>query len=151
MKPTSACHAVSKQIGQFVRFGLVGIFATVTHVALFVTLIEWLGIGTAGANVLAYLAACLVGYSGHSAWTFRVRADIRFQLQPATLTRFLIASLCGLGLNALVVHIVVEVLKMPYLYAIPFMATIVPVTVFALNRYWVFSGPLAVKPRGPDK
>lgn len=128
-----------------------GFLATATHVALFVAFIEWLGIGTAGANVLAYLAASLVGFSGHSAWTFRVRAGIRSRPQPATLAKFVTASLCGLALNALVVHLIVDMLEMPYRYAIPFMATFVPATVFALNRFWVFSSSLPVRPGGPDR
>lgn len=138
-------------VGQLIRFGLIGAVATATHVALFVILIEWLGIRSAGANVVAYLVASIVGYAGHSAWTFRLQRGNARRGAATTYVKFVLASLCGLGLNALVVYAIVELLEASYLYAIPFMATIVPLTVFLLNRLWVFSDARAIRPGGPDR
>jgi putative flippase GtrA len=138
-------------ISQFIRFGLVGVIATLTHIAFFVAFIEVLGIGAFGANVFAYVVACIVGYSGHSAWTFRLRDNVTRRPTSATFAKFIITSLFGLALNATIVFTVVQVLSSPYFHAIPLMATIVPLAIFMLNKWWVFAGVPPVSQNERDR
>jgi putative flippase GtrA len=148
---TTVPHSTPSTICQFIRFGLVGVSATLTHILFFVAFIEVLGIGAFSANVIAYVIACFVGYSGHSTWTFRLRANSSRRTSSATFAKFIIASLCGLAFNALIVLAIVQVLSRPYFHAIPFMATVVPLAVFMMNKLWVFADVTSVSPNELDK
>lgn len=147
---TNVPDSTPSTISQIIRFGVVGVIATLTHIAFFIAFIEMLGIGAFSANVFAYVVACIVGYSGHSAWTFRLHGNSSRRPTSATFSKFIVASLCGLAFNATIVFAVMQVLGRPYFHAIPFMATIVPLVVFMLNKRWVFAGvkPVSRNERG---
>jgi putative flippase GtrA len=57
-------------IGQYLRFGGVGLAATASHALLFALLIEALGWPALAANLAAFAGALLVSFAGHHCWTF---------------------------------------------------------------------------------
>jgi len=127
---------------QYVKFGFVGGAATATHVGMFAGLIEIAGIAPLLANFLAFCAAFGVSFLGHYCWTFAgIHAPYDGQLRmDRTLRRFLAVALFGLGLNSLAVYVVTDTLTLSYGYAIVIMVSIVPVVLFAINKYWAFAG-----------
>jgi putative flippase GtrA len=56
---------------QYVRFGAVGLLATMTHVLAFTMWIELAGLAPWIANFLAFGAAVLISFIGHFYWSFR--------------------------------------------------------------------------------
>ena len=50
----------------------------------------------------------------------------------------MVTALVGLGLNTLVVYVVDDVLKLPYLYSVLGMVLLVPPFLFVMNKYWAF-------------
>lgn len=126
---------------QYVRFGVVGLVATAVHVGFFVLLIEWLTVRPLSANVVAFCIAVLVSYLGNFHWTFRADAqtldkdDCR---QPIIFLKFAVVAVTGLLLNTLAVYMVMEVLQLPYGYALIVMVGLVPIVVFLLNKFWAF-------------
>lgn len=118
-------------------FALVGLLATIVHISVFAGLFELLRIPPLIANSAAFLLAFSVSFAGQSVWTFRAQIDDR-GLTVIHLARFLCTSLVGFGINTLIVYVIVMRLGASSLLALPFMATLAPATVFALNKWWVF-------------
>ncbi|MFC1771772.1 GtrA family protein [Pseudomonadota bacterium] len=131
--------SLATTLRQAFKFGLVGILATLVHISIFVFCIEALDIRPFLANFPAYGVAVLVGFWGHFSWTFKRddANDQRFWAQA--LTKFVIVSLLGLGLNSMIVYGVVDLMGWSYHIAILLMVTVTPAIVFVLSKLWAFA------------
>jgi putative flippase GtrA len=116
-----------------IRFGISGVLATLTHVAVFVLLVEWAHLRPLYAAVPAFLAAVGVSYGLNYRWTFKV--DGRHQVM---LPRFVLVALVGLGLNLLLTWLIVDTWHYAYGFALAAVVTAVPLLTYLLSRYWVF-------------
>jgi putative flippase GtrA len=133
-------HSALRLTLQYARFGTVGLAATLTHALMFAGLIEFAGFAPLLANLIAFSAAVLVSFLGHFHWTFRKKtARQRWQQQRAAFVRFAVVALTGLALNSLAVVVVVNLLALPYQYALLLMIGVVPVFVFVLSKFWAFA------------
>jgi len=121
---------------QIFKFAIVGGIATATHAGLFVFIIESNIAKALQANFIAFGVAFLISFLGQYHWTFKNSSGTHWTKK---MTKFMIVGLIGLGLNTLAVYIIVDQLLLPYLYAVLFMTTVVPVTTFAINKKWAFS------------
>lgn len=121
---------------QLVRYGVTGLFVTACQAAIYWCLAALVGLHPQVANGIGYLAAVMIGYILHSAFTFRDHGSR--DNQGARSIRFIIVSLISLGLNALWVALCVTVMQWPEWSPIPAMIFITPAVVFGLNRQWVF-------------
>ena len=106
------------------------------HASLFVFIIETKIAKALQANFIAFGVAFLVSFLGQYHWTFKNSSDTHWAKKMA---KFMIVALIGLGLNTAAVYIIVDKLLLPYLYAVLFMTTVVPVTTFVINKKWAFS------------
>jgi len=120
---------------QFLTFGLVGIAASITHVAVALTLIRQAGIDVMAANALAFCVVVLVSYAGNHAWTFR--ADGRHGVH---FPRFLNTSLAGLALIQAIVFIATRQFGLCYLAAVLIVIALVPLLTFAASKLWAIAG-----------
>lgn len=122
-------------LGRIATFGFVGLLATATHTLIGVGLLR-AGLATAfWANGIAFSVAFLVSYGGHRSLTFRSRLPHRIA-GP----RFLTVATVGLGLNQIMVFILVNLLKVPYEFALVPIFIVVPVVTYLLSRDWAFGG-----------
>lgn len=120
------------------RFGIVGVGATLLHVAVFAAIIELLMWDEMVANTLAFLVAFSLSFAGHFGWTFaNLPSDVRRSAVDA-LPRFLAVSLLGFALNSLAVGVFARVLNFPYLASVGFMIFVTPLVVFLASRFWAF-------------
>lgn len=126
-------------MGQIGRFGTVGVLATAAHLSIYSALAELLGVEPLTANTIAFVLAFGISFTGQAGWTFRDDREGRW-LTSARLIRFLAASIAGFFFNTLIVFVIVTSLGYQSIYALPFMATLVPAALFILNKYWVFGG-----------
>ncbi|MCJ9751012.1 GtrA family protein [Neorhizobium sp. BETTINA12A] len=124
-------------IGQIWRFATVGVLATAAHLTIYSVLSELFVVEPLAANAIAFVLAFGISFTGQAGWTFRDDAGGRW-LTSARLTRFLAASVAGFAFNTSIVFVIVTWLDYPGIYALPFMATLVPAALFLLNKYWVF-------------
>src|SRR5262245_43443142 len=122
-------------VSELLRFGLVGVAASVTHVIVALLLIERAGLPLLAANALAFSVAVFVSYFGNHAWTFG-----RTGYHRKHFPRFLAIALGGLALNRIIVFLAVEAAGIPYLYGILLVVIIVPGLSFALSKCWAFIG-----------
>ncbi|HEX9808560.1 MAG TPA: GtrA family protein [Alphaproteobacteria bacterium] len=136
---TSPARRIAPLAVQYLRFGAVGVAATLTHVGLFAALIEFGGMAPLLANLVAFAVAVGVSFAGHYLWTFvEDRPGPGRWRATRAMGRFLVVALVGLALNSLVVYLVVHALALPYGYAILVMVSAVPVVLFLLNKFWAF-------------
>lgn len=120
--------------GQIVRFAVVGMAATLTHVVAALALHGGMKLSPLWANFVAFCAAVLVSYFGHRGWTFAVegRHGIGFP-------KFLSVALAGLAASQAIVYAMVEVIGWPYRLALVAVVVIVPGLSFLFIRHWAFS------------
>lgn len=122
---------------RFARFAVVGVIATVTHMAVFTVAIEAVGIEPVTATALAFCVAVLVGYALNRQWTFAAHGA-----RHARLWRYVVGALAGLAVNSAIMFAVVHgAHASPYL-GLAIGIVVVPPLTFALNQFWVF------RPRG---
>ena len=125
---------------QYSRFAIVGISATLTHAMAFTAFIELANLAPLIANFAAFGIAFLISFLGHFRWTFRSQtADRGWRQQRTALARFAAVALTGLTLNSLAVVLVVNLLMLPYQYALILMVGVVPLVVFGLSKFWAFA------------
>ncbi|WP_300039428.1 GtrA family protein [uncultured Roseobacter sp.] len=124
---------------QLLRFGAVGLAATVAHASVYSTLVELSATHPAIANLLAFSCAFALSFAGHFLWTFGAKMRARKNLNiRGPLIRFLIVALAGLTLNALFVFLISNILQLRPVYAVFPMIMITPLFTFILSQKFAF-------------
>lgn len=118
---------------QIMRFGLVGITATATHITTVLVLVEWSNWGPLWANLFAFLLAVLVSFEGHYHWTFKASPPY-----TSAFPKFLVIALLGLGLNQTILFSVVSLLALDYRLGLAAVIIVVPSITFMANKLWAF-------------
>ncbi|MEM8597692.1 MAG: GtrA family protein [Pseudomonadota bacterium] len=128
------------------RFGIIGVAATLTHVAVLVLLVETGATSPTYANVLGWIAAVPVSYFGHYFFTFAARSA-----HGATFARFMLLSGTSLAVSQGVV-MVTQALGGPYQVAALIFVVAVPAANFVLMQVLVFIGsePKSADPEAPQ-
>ena len=129
---------------QVSRFAVVGLASTLVHVAVFNLLVAWFAMPPLAANLAGFALAFGLSFSAHSGWTFSARQGAGSVVAPtqrgAELTKFFATALAGFALNSLIVFVTMDWAKLPSAAPSVLMVTVTPLFLFALNRFWVFSG-----------
>lgn len=120
-------------LGQLIRFGVVGVGATLTHTAVFWLVWGQLGLHHAPANVLAFLVAFEVSYWGHGRWSFA-----QGKRRRGTRWRLFLVALLGLGLNMTWGWVTFDLLDAGLPVFVALQVGLTPAIVFGLSRVWVF-------------
>jgi putative flippase GtrA len=118
---------------QVIRFGVVGVAATLTHVLVAMAAEAVLSVPDQAANLAGFLVAVLVSYGGHAWLTFGVplRSGRQF-------LRFLVQALAGLGASSLTVWAVTSA-GFGFQTAMAAVAVVVPTVSYLTMRFWVFA------------
>jgi len=118
---------------QFIRFGLVGVVSTFTHVGTLAFLVELLNFPPIPASTLGFILAVVVSYILNHRFTFRTKGN-----HSVYFPRYLLVCIIGLSLNTGIMYLTVQVLEWWYLAGQLCALTVVPVSNFTLNRFWTF-------------
>ena len=121
------------------RFALVGLTATATHVAVMIALVELAWFQPMSANFFGFTVAVLISFAGHLYWTFGETRVLEKNGGVEVFTKFIVVALTSLALNSLAVFLVVDINGLHYFWAVATMITLVPLVVFLLSKFWVFS------------
>ena len=113
-------------------FALVGVTATLVHVATALLAKSVLGASPMMANFAGYSLAVLVSFAGNARLTFDGT------LTTGPFVRFLAVSLAGLGANQAIVWLLANRLGWPFAAALAVVVVVVPVFTFVLSKLWVF-------------
>lgn len=118
---------------ELMRFGVVGLLATATHVGLFYGFMLGLGVEPALATTLAFLCALTVSYTLNRSWTFRAPGR-----HGRHFPRFVAIALGGAGLNAAIMRIGTLVLGWPPSLCLLVIIAVVPGLSFLVQKHWGF-------------
>lgn len=124
---------------QLAAFVAVGGAAAAVHLGLVKLLVEQAGLTPLRANVLGWLLAFVVSFSGHRGLTFRAqRAPL---LRSAG--RFFIVSAAGFGVNQAAYALLLHASRLRYDWALAVVLVGVAALTFILGRFWAFKGSAA--------
>ena len=121
-------------VAEIVRFGVVGIAATLVHYLVLSAGVEFAGADPVMMTAIAFLCAMGVTYAGQSIWVFRVR-----RYDAPRLIRFGISVLAGLAGNAAIMGATVHLLRLDYTIGFVAGLILVPAATYLLNKKWVFT------------
>ena len=129
------------ELMRIIRFGVVGVGATATHMGTAVLCVELAGLSPELATTIGMGASMGVSYFGHQMFTFGVKADHRTYVP-----RFLVSTVIAYLLNVGLVALITEVLDLPYQVAFAVVAVVIPLSNYLIGRLWVFERGLAASP-----
>ena len=119
------------------RFGLVGLLATVVHIAIVWVLLALTNITPVLANTLAFMVAFSISFVGNYLWTFRSPGSPR----RAILRFFVIAASAFIANTLVLAFLVGKGWFSPVVSAI-LSASLVPAVSFFASRLWGFERSL---------
>jgi putative flippase GtrA len=115
------------------KYGVVGVLGTAVHIGVLAIMVEIFHANPVIGSVIGFLGALLSSYLLNYYWTFESADD-----HLSSFFRYLLVSLIGLGLNTLLMYVTATVLGWWYIYGQLTVILVVPVTNYALNRFWTF-------------
>jgi putative flippase GtrA len=122
------------EIGRIIRFGIVGVTATLIYASISLLALETLHFTPVSASILGQLVATGVSYFGHSMFSFAVKTDHRTYLW-----RFLVIAALTFVLNGALTWLMTDVLRVTPQLSIAIVTVVIPVTNYFCNRLWVFT------------
>lgn len=121
------------ELGRIIRFGVVGIGATLVYAVVTAAGNEALGIKPVLASIIGQAASTAVSYFGHALFSFRVKTN-----HQTYLWRFLVIAAFTFALNGAVTWLIADVLKLSPRIAIATVTVLIPIVNYVCNRFWVF-------------
>lgn len=106
---------MSKLFAQIVKFGLVGVVATVLDFLVLYVLADFIGLHYLTAAALAFVAATLFNYVASMRYVFTSRFGTAEKRQELLL--FVTLSIVGMGLNQVLMWLFVDQVALHYLVA----------------------------------
>ena len=131
-RPTLTRAHLAATACEAMRFGAVGVCATLTYVAVSL-LTNRVGWPSYACSTLAYVTSAGVSYFGHGAFTFPSTAPHR-EKWP----RFLTVSVLVYALTNLIVFIAMDILKQSFLISTLVIVLCIPLLTWIVSRVWVF-------------
>ena len=122
-----------KQAFEIMRFGIVGVGATLTHLGVAFLLSHYTDIPLIVINIIAFLVAFGISFTGHYHWTFKSTGPKR-----ESLIRFFIVGISGLAASeailAMLIHFDVSTDFVKLMISI----FIIPVVTYFVSKTWAF-------------
>lgn len=116
-----------------VRFGLVGLIATIFHIVVVSFLLVQLKFPPQVANTFAFLTAFGISFVGNYIWTFKCPGN-----PVRAMRRFLLISGSAFVLNSLFLATMLNAGWFTPLFSTIFAAAIIPVFTYSGSRLWGF-------------
>ncbi|TLP45697.1 hypothetical protein FDK21_13250 [Cohaesibacter sp. CAU 1516] len=123
----------AKELLTLMRFGIVGIGATLVHMGVAASLVHFNIAPVFVANLVAYLTAFLFAFTGHFVWTFQRGAPLK-----QAIWRYFVISASAFGVNNLVLLSLVESGLVSKVASVVIAAAIVPAISYVASRLWGF-------------
>lgn len=123
-----------EEVRRFIRFCIVGVVSTATHVGTLTVLVEMFGWNAKLASTLGFIYAVVASFFLNSSWTFaasEAKKSVYFLKYAAVCT-------IGLGINSILMYVFIDLLHIWYLMSQLLTIVFVTPSNFLLNRFWAF-------------
>mmetsp|Transcript_20425 Transcript_20425/g.9459 ORF Transcript_20425/g.9459 Transcript_20425/m.9459 type:complete len:146 (+) Transcript_20425:166-603(+) len=131
---------------QIVKFGIVGVLSTVSHVGTVFVLVELLSIAPQIANLTGFICSVFVSFSGNHFWSFSGHQ----QVKHIAFAKYLLVVSVGLGYNYIIMRYFLIQLGLPYEYGLFAIILSWPLISFCLAKSWVFAASTDKSKSGED-
>ena len=118
---------------QVLRFAATGALAGGTHLATLALCIHLVGLSSALAGAVSFIAAISVAYTLQALWVF---PGTRL---GARLPRYAVLVAIGMAINGAAIHVSADILSAGWLPGWAAASAIVPAANFVAGRFWVFA------------
>lgn len=127
-----------QEIFTLIRFGIVGIIATLVHIFSAWILLDNLQINNAIiANTIAFLIAFIFSFLGHYFWTFKANKD-NINIRKSII-KFFIIAVTGFSINTFLLSILLYFnIVADEKFAIIIALIFVPIFTYILSKFWGF-------------
>ena len=119
------------------KFAVIGVLATLTHAIVASALFETGTLSVVPSNVVGFLVAFTLSFSGHYFWSSSHLRQAGTMLK--SMTRFLVIAVGGFALNSLILALWLAFAPWPQIYGLWLAIAIVPALSFAGARLWAFA------------
>lgn len=119
------------------RFALVGIAATLVHIAVVFGILTFIQISPIVANFCAFIVAFIVSFSGNYIWTFKAPGQAQRAMQ-----RYFVVSGCACLANSGLLLCILQVTSLEPQLAALIAACIIPALTFLGSRFWSFKATI---------
>lgn len=116
-----------------IRYAVVGIIGTATHIGSLVILVEQFALNPIIASTIGFIITLIISYYLNHYWTFHSGRTHTYALP-----RYTMVSLSGLVLNATIMHVTVNVFGWWYVIGQMCVILVVPASNFLMNYHWSF-------------
>ena len=120
-------------LGQFFKFGIVGISNTLLTFAVYTLLLKVFGVWYLAASAIGFGAGTVNSFLLNRRWTFR--GHVGDALTPL---RWTVVQCGGLGVNEGLLYVFVHDARVDKLLSQAFATAVVTITTFLANRAWTF-------------
>ena len=120
-------------LGQFIKFGIVGISNTLLTFAVYTLLLKVFGVWYLAASAIGFGAGTVNSFLLNRRWTFR--GHVGDALTPL---RWTVVQCGGLGVNEGLLYVFVHDARVDKLLSQAFATAVVTITTFLANRAWTF-------------
>ena len=116
------------------RYGLVGVVASLVHAAISLALHKFLGMDPFWSHATGFFGGLFTAYTGHYYYSFKDDGAHKKRFP-----KFFITALTGFTLHQSGVYILVRHLGLDYsTQTLPILMVCVPMVTFLLSKFWVF-------------
>ena len=130
------------ELGRLVRFGIVGVLASVMYAGVASFIVEF-GIGNpVMATIAGQLCAALVSYFGHQRFSFVVAST-----HSIFAWRFMLIFVLTFVMNVGITWLLTANFGISPRVTIAVVTVLIPITNFFCNRFWVFRPGLMRSPK----
>lgn len=119
---------------QLGRFAMVGVLSTIIHVGTLTLMVEKLNQNPVPASALGFILAVVISYLCNYRWTFAPTGN-----HKEYFLKYVLVCVIGFILNISIMYLTVNIWGMWYLLGATCVLTIVPISNFLLNKFWVFA------------
>jgi putative flippase GtrA len=125
---------MSSLLAMLVKYGTVGIAASMLHIASALVFYTAAGMPAALANAMAFLLSFAISFMGNYRWTFAST-----EAKSATLSRFFLLSVACFLLNQTLVVLAMTLIRLPFGVSVTLATLAASVAGFLGSHRWVFS------------
>lgn len=127
--------------GQIMRFGCVGVIASLLHYASVLILVSLFEIQPLSANTVGFASAFFISYFGHRNWTFDDSgAQVSTQkVHKNSLRRFVLVALIGFIVNESIYALLLLFSSMDYRVGLLLAIGIASICTYFLSKLWAFN------------
>ena len=124
---------MKKLINQIIKFGIVGVIATIIDFVVLYFLTEFIHIHYLVSSIISFTVSVIFNYILSIKWVF----DVKHKQTKNDFILFVVLSVIGLGINSLIMYLFVEKLHIHYMFTKILATGIVMVYNFVTRKIFI--------------